>query len=68
MTAAGTLTRRKRTAIEVLRELRQPKVAVMLALPDTWLVATPVVPIVATAGFAELQVTVVVQSLVVPSL
>jgi MFS transporter, PAT family, beta-lactamase induction signal transducer AmpG len=32
MTAAVPATRRKRSAIEVMRELRQPKVAVMLAL------------------------------------
>lgn len=32
MTAAPAPPRRKRTALEVLRELRQPKVAVMLAL------------------------------------
>jgi PAT family beta-lactamase induction signal transducer AmpG len=32
MTAAATAPRRKRTALDVLRELRQPKVAVMLAL------------------------------------
>ena len=32
MTAAVTAPRRKRSALEVLRELRQPKVAVMLAL------------------------------------
>ena len=32
MTPAAPATRRKRSAIEVLRELRQPKVAVMLAL------------------------------------
>ena len=32
MSAAVAVTRRKRSAIEVLRELRQPKVAVMLAL------------------------------------
>jgi len=32
VTATATPTRRKRSALEVLRELRQPKVAVMLAL------------------------------------